>query len=64
MVKQFLRAIFLAEYAPAYWSVQALNQAVKVQSQPELHRKAALAATDKGLSLNAFVEDAIRHCVS
>ena len=35
-----------------------------VRIQPELHRKAALAATDKGLSLNAFVEDAIRHCVS
>ena len=34
-----------------------------VRIQPELHRKAALAASARGLSLNAFVEDAIRHNV-
>jgi predicted HicB family RNase H-like nuclease len=32
--------------------------------QPELHRKAAFTASARGLSLNAFVEDAIRHNVS
>lgn len=35
-----------------------------VRIQPELHRKAALAASARGVSLNAFVEDAIRHNVS
>lgn len=35
-----------------------------VRIQPELHRKAALTASARGLSLNAFVEDAIRHNVS
>ncbi len=35
-----------------------------VRIQPELHRKAALAASARGLSLNAFVEDAIRHNVT
>lgn len=34
-----------------------------VRIQPELHRKAALAASERGLSLNAFVEDAIRHSI-
>ena len=34
-----------------------------VRIQPELHRKAALAASARGLSLNAFVEDAIKHNV-
>ena len=29
----------------------------------DLHRKAALAASMRGISLNAFVEDAIRHTV-
>jgi predicted HicB family RNase H-like nuclease len=29
----------------------------------ELHRKAALAASERGISLNAFVEDAIRRSV-
>lgn len=32
-----------------------------VRIQPELHRQAALAASARGLSLNAFVEDAIRN---
>ncbi len=31
-----------------------------VRIQPELHRKAAQAASGQGLSLNAFVEEAIR----
>jgi predicted HicB family RNase H-like nuclease len=35
-----------------------------VRIQPELHRKAALVASTKGLSLNAFVEEAIRRSVS
>jgi len=35
-----------------------------VRIQPELHRKAALAASERGLSLNAFVEDAIRNNVN
>ena len=35
-----------------------------VRIQPELHRKAALAAATRGLSLNAFVEDAIRNNVN
>ncbi|MBT9171741.1 MAG: hypothetical protein DDT21_00110 [Syntrophomonadaceae bacterium] len=35
-----------------------------VRIQPELHRKAALAASVRGLSLNAFVEDAIRNNVN
>ena len=35
-----------------------------VRIQPELHRKAALAASARGLSLNAFVEDAIKHNVN
>jgi predicted HicB family RNase H-like nuclease len=30
----------------------------------DLHRRAALTASARGLSLNAFVEDAIRHNVS
>ena len=30
----------------------------------ELHRKAALAASMRGISLNAFVEDAIRNTVT
>lgn len=34
-----------------------------VRIQPELHRKAVLTASALGLSLNAFVEDAIRHNV-
>jgi predicted HicB family RNase H-like nuclease len=34
-----------------------------VRIQPELHRKAALTASARGLSLNAFVEDAIRQNV-
>ncbi len=34
-----------------------------VRIQPELHRNAALAAAARGLSLNAFVEDAIRHSI-
>ena len=34
-----------------------------IRIQPGLHRKAALAAYARGLSLNAFVEDAIRHNV-
>lgn len=32
-----------------------------VRVKPELHRQAALAAETKGISLNAFVEEAIRH---
>ena len=32
-----------------------------VRVKPELHRQAALAAETKGVSLNAFVEEAIRH---
>ena len=35
-----------------------------VRIQPELHRKAALAAATRGLSLNPFVEDAIRNNVN
>ncbi len=35
-----------------------------VRIQPELHRKATLTAFARGLSLNAFVEDAIRHNVN
>ncbi|KPU43926.1 HicB family protein [Oxobacter pfennigii] len=35
-----------------------------VRIQPELHRKAVLAASARGISLNAFVEDAIRHNVN
>ena len=35
-----------------------------VRIQPELHREAALAASARGISLNAFVEDAIRHSIS
>lgn len=34
-----------------------------IRIQPELHRKAALKASDKGMSLNAFVEEAIRSSV-
>ena len=34
-----------------------------VRIQPELHRQAALEASARGLSLNSFVEDAIRHNV-
>lgn len=35
-----------------------------VRIQPELHQKAAFAASARGISLNAFVEDAIRNNVS
>lgn len=35
-----------------------------VRIQPELHRKAALTASARGISLNAFVEDAIRRSVN
>jgi predicted HicB family RNase H-like nuclease len=35
-----------------------------VRIQPELHRKAALTASARGISLNSFVEDAIRHNLS
>ena len=35
-----------------------------VRIQPELHRKAALAASVRGMSLNAFVEEAIRSNVN
>ena len=35
-----------------------------VRIQPELHRAAALAASDRGISLNSFVEDAIKHNVN
>lgn len=35
-----------------------------VRIQPELHRQAALAASARGISLNAFVEEAIRHNVN
>jgi predicted HicB family RNase H-like nuclease len=35
-----------------------------VRIQPELHRQATLAASARGLSLNAFVEDAIRQNVN
>ncbi len=34
-----------------------------IRIQPELHRKAALAASARGISLNSFVEDAIKHNV-
>jgi len=35
-----------------------------IRIKPELHRQAALAASARGISLNAFVEDAIRHNVN
>ena len=35
-----------------------------VRIRPELHRQAALTAAAHGLSLNAFVEEAIRHNVN
>jgi predicted HicB family RNase H-like nuclease len=35
-----------------------------VRIQPDLHRKAALTASSRGISLNAFVEDAICHIVN
>jgi predicted HicB family RNase H-like nuclease len=35
-----------------------------VRIQPELHRKAALEASSRGLTLNAFVEDSINRNVS
>jgi predicted HicB family RNase H-like nuclease len=34
-----------------------------VRVDADLHRKAALAASARGVSLNALVEDAIRQCV-
>jgi predicted HicB family RNase H-like nuclease len=34
-----------------------------VRVAPDLHRKAALAASTRGVSLNALVEDAIRQSV-
>ena len=35
-----------------------------VRIQPELHRQAAIAASARGISLNAFVEDAIKQTVN
>lgn len=35
-----------------------------VRIQPELHRQAAAAASTRGISLNAFVEDAIKQNVA
>ncbi len=35
-----------------------------VRIQPELHRQAAIAASTRGISLNAFVEDAIKQTVN
>ena len=37
---------------------------LNVRIGAELHRKAALAASMRGISLNAFVEDAIRNTVT
>ena len=34
-----------------------------VRIEPDLHRKAADTAANRGITLNAFVEDAIRHSV-
>ena len=35
-----------------------------VRIESDLHRRAAIAASTRGISLNAFVEDAIRQSVS
>ncbi len=35
-----------------------------IRIKPELHRQAALAASARGISLNSFVEDAIRQTVN
>jgi len=39
------------------------NGSFNVRIASDLHRKAALAASSKGISLNSFVEDAIRQRV-
>jgi predicted HicB family RNase H-like nuclease len=40
---------------------KAYKGSFNVRIQPELHRQAALMAAARGMSLNAFVEEVIRH---